>query len=141
MVRHREPVEAALVGEAPQAPQLVERAGQMPDLDAELHRVYRELVPIGVFAVLIVLVILALAGLAFALVVMRQANRPRPALPVNCGDCMFMIPRAKVYKRETLEDADGIVHYLCEKRWIEVTPVSPKCELGKSKTRTTTVPT
>src|SRR5260221_14250200 len=137
MVRHREPVEAALVGEAPQAPQLVERAGQMPDLDAELHRVYRELVPIGVFAVLIVLVILALAGLAFALVVMRQANRPRPALPVNCGDCMFMIPRAKVYKRETLEDADGIVHYLCEQRWIEVTPYSERCDLGKSKTRTT----
>ena len=52
-----------------------------------------------------------------------------------------MIPSAKVYKRETLEDADGIVHYLCEKRWIEVTPVSPRCELGKSKTRTTTVPT
>jgi Na+-transporting methylmalonyl-CoA/oxaloacetate decarboxylase beta subunit len=111
------------------------------DLDAELHPVYREAVPIGVLAVLIVLVILALAGLAFALVAMRQANRPRPALPINCGDCMFMIPRAKVYKRETLEDADGIVHYLCEKRWIEVTPVSPKCELGKSKTRTTTIPT
>jgi len=113
----------------------------VPDLDAELHRVYRDAMAIGVFAVLIVLVILALAGLAFALVVMRQANRPRPALPINCGDCMFMIPRAKVYKRETLEDADGIVHYLCEKRWIEVTPVSPKCELGKSKTRTTTIPT
>jgi hypothetical protein len=98
-------------------------------------------VPIGVFVVLIVLVILALVGLAFALVVMRNANRPRPALPLNCGDCYFMIPRAKVYKRETLEDADGIVHYLCEKRWIEVTPFSPRCELGKSKTRTTTVPT
>ena len=97
--------------------------------------------PIGVFVVLILLVILALAGLAFGLVVMRQANRPRPALPLNCGDCMFMTPRAKVYKRETLEDADGIVHYLCEKRWIEVTPVSPRCELGKSKTRTTTLPT
>ena len=97
--------------------------------------------PIGVFLVLIVLVILALLGLAFGLVVMRNANRPRPALPLNCGDCYFMIPRAKVYKRETLEDADGIVHYLCEKRWIEVTPFSPRCELGKSKTRTTTVPT
>jgi hypothetical protein len=95
----------------------------------------------GVFAVLIVLIILALAGLAFALVVMRAANRPRPALPANCGDCLFMVPRAKVYKRETLEEADGIVHYLCEKRWIEVTPYSPKCELGRSKTRTTTVPT
>jgi hypothetical protein len=97
--------------------------------------------PIGVFVVLIVLVILALVGLAFGLVVMRQANRPRPALPLNCGDCYFMIPRAKVYKRETLEDADGIVHYLCEKRWIEVTPFSPRCELGKSKTLTTTIPT
>jgi hypothetical protein len=97
--------------------------------------------PIGVFVVLIVLVILALLGLAFGLVVMRNANRPRPALPLNCGDCYFMIPRAKVYKRETLEDADGIVHYLCEKRWIEVTPFSPRGELGKSKTRTTTVPT
>jgi hypothetical protein len=111
------------------------------DLDAELHRDYRENVPLGVFFVVMAFIILALVGLAFALVVMRQANRPRPALPVNCGDCYFMIPRAKVYKRETLEDADGIVHYLCEKRWIEVTPVSPYCELGKSKTRTTTVPT
>ena len=99
------------------------------------------MVPIGVFVVLIVLVILALVGLAFGLVVMRTANRPRPALPLNCGDCLFMIPRAKVYKRETLEDADGIVHYLCEKRWIEVTPVSPRCELGKSRTLRTTVPT
>jgi hypothetical protein len=98
-------------------------------------------VAIGVFAVLIALTILALAGLAFALVVIRAANRPRPALPVNCGDCLFMVPRAKVYKRETLEDADGVVRYLCEKRWIEVTPYSPKCELGRSKTRTTTVPT
>ena len=96
---------------------------------------------IGVFLVLIVLIILALAGLGFALVVMRNANRPRPSAPLNCGDCMFMIPRAKVYKRETLEDDDGIVHYLCEKRWIEVTPVSPRCELGRSKTRTTTIPT
>ena len=96
---------------------------------------------IGVFVILIMLIILALAGLAFGLVVMRAANRPRPALPLNCGDCQFMIPRAKVYKRETLEDADGIVHYLCEKRWIEVAPLSPRCELGRSKTRTTTVPT
>jgi hypothetical protein len=111
------------------------------DLDAELHPVYREAVPLGVFVVVMALIILALIGLAFGLVVMRQASRPRPALPANCGDCLFMIPRAKVYKRETLEDADGLVHYLCEKRWIEVTPVSPKCELGKSKTRTTTVPT
>lgn len=95
---------------------------------------------LGVFVFLIVSAILALAGLAFALVVMKNANRPRPALPLNCGDCQFMIPRAKVYKRETLEDADGIVHYLCEKRWIEVTPVSPRCELGKSKTRMTNIP-
>lgn len=96
---------------------------------------------LGVFVFVIVCVILALIGLAFALVVMRNANKPRPALPLNCGDCHFMIPRAKVYKRETLEDADGIVHYLCEKRWIEVTPVSPRCELGRSKTLTTNVPT
>ena len=93
------------------------------------------------FVVVIVCVILALAGVAFGLTVLRAASRPRPALPANCGDCVFMLPRAKVYKRETLEDADGIVHYLCEKRWIEVTPYSPKCELGRSKSRTTTVPT
>lgn len=96
---------------------------------------------LAVFLVVIVLVIVALAGLALGLVVMRNASRPRPALPANCGDCMFMIPRAKVYRRETLEDADGIVHYLCEKRWIEVAPYSPRCELGKSRTRTTTLPT
>ena len=95
---------------------------------------------LGVFVFVIVSLILALGALAFALVVMRNANKPRPALPLNCGDCHFMIPRAKVYKRETLEDADGLVHYLCEKRWIEVTPVSPRCELGRSKTRTTNVP-
>lgn len=97
--------------------------------------------PIAVFAILIVLIVLALAGLAFGLVALRAANRPRPALPVNCGDCQFMIARAKVYRRETLEDADGVVHYLCEKRWIEVTPFSPRCDLGKSKTRRTAVPT
>ena len=95
---------------------------------------------LGVFVFVIVSLILALGALAFALVVMRNASKPRPALPLNCGDCHFMIPRAKVYKRETLEDADGLVHYLCEKRWIEVTPVSPRCELGRSKTRTTNVP-
>ncbi|TMB93246.1 MAG: hypothetical protein E6J38_11220, partial [Chloroflexi bacterium] len=112
----------------------------MTDLDAEAHQPrYRELMSIAVFAVLMVLIILALIGLAFGIVAMRAANRPRPALPLNCGDCMFMVPRAKVYKRETLEDADGIVHYLCEKRWIEITPASPRCELGKSKTLTTTV--
>jgi hypothetical protein len=97
-------------------------------------------VALGVVVFVIVCVILALIGLAFALVVMRNANKPRPALPLNCGDCYFMIPRAKVYKRETLEDADGIVHYLCEKRWIEVTPVSPRCELGRSRTLRTNVP-
>ncbi len=96
--------------------------------------------PYAVFVILIILTILALAGLALGLVVLRNANRPRPALPANCGDCMFMILRAKVYKRETLEDADGIVHYLCEKRWIEIAPYSPRCDLGKSKTRTTTIP-
>lgn len=47
-----------------------------------------------------------------------------------------MLPHAKVYKRDTLEDPrDGLVHYLCQKRWIEVTPVSPYCELGQSKSR------
>jgi len=96
--------------------------------------------PVAVLLVLMLVVILALVGLAFGLVVLRAANRPRPALPVNCGDCIFMVPRARVYKRETLEDADGIVHYLCEKRWIEVTPYSPKCELGRSKTLRTNVP-
>ena len=95
---------------------------------------------LGVVVFVIVCVILALIGLAFALVVMRNASKPRPALPLNCGDCYFMVPRAKVYKRETLEDADGVVHYLCQQRWIEVTPYSPRCELGKSKTRLTTVP-
>jgi len=95
---------------------------------------------LGVVVFVVICAILALIGLAFALVAMRNASRPRPALPLNCGDCHFMIPRAKVYKRETLEDADGLVHYLCEKRWIEVTPVSPRCELGRSKTLTTNVP-
>jgi len=87
-----------------------------------------------------VLALLTAAALVFAFAALRRASRPRPALPINCGDCRFMVPRAKVYKRETLEDADGIVHYLCEQRWIEVTPFSPRCELGKSKTRLTTVP-
>lgn len=78
----------------------------------------------------------AAAGLAGGLVVARHGNKPRPALPVNCGDCAFMLPRAKVYRRDTIEDArDGVIHYLCQKRWIEVTPVSPWCELGRSKSR------
>ena len=98
----------------------------------------------GTFGIVLIVVLVAafaIGSLVFALAVARAANRPRPALPLNCGDCAYMIPRAKVYRRETLEDVDGIVHYLCQKRWIEVTPVSPRCELGKSKTRTTTVPT
>jgi hypothetical protein len=95
---------------------------------------------IAVLFVVILLVGLSVAGLLFGLAALRAANRPRPALPANCGDCVYMIPRAKVYKRETLEDVDGVVHYLCQQRWIEVTPYSPRCELGKSKTRTTTVP-
>jgi hypothetical protein len=96
---------------------------------------------LGLFVVIVVLVVLAVAGLALALVAARAAQRPRPALPANCGDCVYMIPRARVYKRETIEDLDGVVHYLCQQRWIEITPYSPRCELGKSKTRTTTVPT
>ncbi|HEY8808216.1 MAG TPA: hypothetical protein VIN70_11620 [Candidatus Limnocylindria bacterium] len=94
----------------------------------------------GIVIVATILALFAIAALLLALVALRRANRPRRALPVNCGDCMFMIPRAKIYKRETLEDADGIVHYLCQQRWIEITPYSPRCELGKSKTRLTTVP-
>lgn len=94
----------------------------------------------GIVIVAAILALFAAAALVFALVALRRASRPRPALPVNCGDCIYMVPRAKVYKRETLEDADGIVHYLCEQRWIEITPYSPRCELGKSKTRLTTVP-
>ena len=94
----------------------------------------------GIVIIAAILAVLAVAALVFALVALRRASRPRAALPVNCGDCVYMVPRAKVYKRETLEDADGIVHYLCEQRWIEITPYSPRCELGKSKTRLTTVP-
>lgn len=91
-------------------------------------------------AVLVAVVLVAaLAALAVAVGAARRMARPRPALPENCGDCVYMLPRAKVYKRETLEDADGLVHYLCQQRWIEVTPASPRCELGKSKTRTTTL--
>lgn len=92
--------------------------------------------PILVLAV-VILIVAIVAGLVFAIAAARRMARPRPALPVNCGDCVYMLPRAKVYKRETIEDEDGIVHYLCQQRWIEVTPNSPWCELGKSKTRTT----
>jgi hypothetical protein len=94
----------------------------------------------GIVILVAIVALLAAAALVFAFAALRRASRPRPALPINCGDCRFMVPRAKVYKREVLEDADGIVHYLCEKRWIEVTPFSPRCELGKSKTRLETVP-
>ncbi len=97
----------------------------------------------GVVIVALILLIVAIgtvAMLVFALTALRRASRPRPAPPENCGDCIFMVPRARVYKRETLEDADGIVRYLCQQRWIEITPYSPRCELGKSKTRLTTVP-
>ena len=94
--------------------------------------------PILILAVAAVLVIAFVASAALAIAAARRMSRPRPALPVNCGDCVHMLPRARVYKRETLEDpADGLVHYLCQERWIEVTPNSPWCELGKSKTRTT----
>lgn len=94
----------------------------------------------GVVLLIGLVAILAVAGIVFALAIARAARRPRPALPLNCGDCVSMVPRAKIYRRETIEDEDGIVHYLCEQRWIEVTPYSPKCSLGRSKTRTTTEP-
>ncbi|HAF11810.1 MAG TPA: hypothetical protein DCK98_17285 [Chloroflexi bacterium] len=94
----------------------------------------------GIVILATILALVVAVALLFALVALRRASRPRPALPENCGDCVFMIPRAKVYKRETLEDADGIVQYLCQQRWIEITPYSPRCELGKSRTRLTTVP-
>src|SRR5437867_1405758 len=95
----------------------------------------------GVFLVIFLLLVLALASLALALVADRASRRRRPTLPATCADCIYMMPSAKVYKRETIEDLDGVVHYLCQQRWIEITPYSPRCELGKSKTRTTTVPT
>ena len=94
----------------------------------------------SIVIIAILLLILAVAGLLFALAVVRNASRPRPALPLNCGDCAFMIPKAKVYRRETIEDEDGLIHYLCQQRWIEVTPVSPRCSLGKSRSRTTSQP-
>ncbi len=92
--------------------------------------------PLIEIALLLLLALLAGAGLGIGVVAARAANKPRPALPVNCGDCHYMLPRAKVYRRDTIEDArDGLIHYLCQKRWIEVTPVSPWCELGRSKSR------
>jgi hypothetical protein len=94
----------------------------------------------GTAIVVALLILLALAALALALSAARASRRPRPALPVNCGDCVFMIPKAKIYRRETIEDDDGLIHYLCQQRWIEITPVSPRCSLGRSKTRVTTEP-
>lgn len=94
----------------------------------------------GIAILAVALVVIVGMALLLALAALRRANRPRPALPENCGDCVFMIPRAKIYKRETLEEADGLVHYLCQQRWIEITPYSPRCDLGKSRTRLTTVP-
>ena len=94
----------------------------------------------GIVIVALILGVISVIALVFALGALRRASRPRPALPENCGDCVFMAPRAKIYKRETLEEADGLVHYLCQQRWIEVTPYSPRCELGKSRTRLTTLP-
>ncbi len=93
--------------------------------------------PFLILGLIAIVAIAVVAALVLSLAAARRMSRPRPALPVNCGDCVFMLPRAKVYKRETIEDEDGIVHYLCQQRWIEITPNSPWCELGKSKTRTT----
>lgn len=95
--------------------------------------------PVLAILLLTVIIVVVVGALAIAVDAARRMARPRPALPADCGDCVYMLPRAKVYKRETLEDADGIVHYLCQQRWIEVTPASPRCELGKSKTRTTSL--
>ncbi len=93
--------------------------------------------PILILGLVAIVAIAVVAALVLSLAAARRMSRPRPALPVNCGDCVFMLPRAKVYKRETIEDEDGVIHYLCQQRWIEITPSSPWCELGKSKTRTT----
>lgn len=93
--------------------------------------------PILLLGLVAIVVVAIVAALVLALAAARRMTRPRPALPINCGDCVYMLPRAKVYKRETIEDEDGLIHYLCQQRWIEVTPSSPRCELGKSKTRTT----
>ena len=60
--------------------------------------------PLAIFAIFVIFIMISLAALGFALVVARNASRPRPALPLNCGDCVFMIPRAKVYRRETIEE-------------------------------------
>ena len=95
--------------------------------------------PFLILGLIAVVAVAVVAALVLSLAAARRMSRPRPALPVNCGDCVFMLPRAKVYKRETIEDEDGVIHYLCQQRWIEITPNSPWCELGKSKTRTTAI--
>ena len=43
--------------------------------------------PLAIFAIVAVIGVISLAALGFALVVARNASRPRPALPLNCGDC------------------------------------------------------
>lgn len=88
---------------------------------------------------LVLILVFAVAALAVAVLAARRMERPRAAPPENCGDCVHMLPRAKVYRRETLEDEGGVVHYLCQQRWIEVTPYTERCELGRSKTRTTSL--
>lgn len=95
---------------------------------------------LGLIGAVVFLLLFCVAGLVLALALVRTSRRPRPDVPLNCGDCRFMVPRAKVFRRETLEDEDGIVHYLCQKRWIEVTPASPTCSLGQSRSRSTTAP-
>jgi len=95
---------------------------------------------LGPVLLVVIVLVVVVAGLALALVAARAASRPRPAAPRDCGDCVFMVPRAKVYRRETLEDEDGVVRYLCQERWIEVTPASPRCSLGKSRTLVTREP-
>lgn len=84
---------------------------------------------------LLFLALLASVGLVLGIHAARAANHPRPALPLNCGDCAFMVAKAKLYHYDQIEDPDGVIHYLCQKRWIEVTPVSPWCDLGRSKSR------
>ncbi len=88
----------------------------------------------------IAVLLASLAALGFALRALARSRRPRPALPINCGDCQFLVLRNRYLHRETVEDDDGVVRYLCSKRLIEATPVSPWCELGASKTRVTNEP-
>jgi len=74
--------------------------------------------PLVLLALFALVVVAVFAGLFFAIAAARRMSRPRPDLPVNCGDCVYMLPRAKVYRRETIEDDDGLIHYLCQQRWI-----------------------